>query len=132
MQMEVKQMEEQTELNKEIGTIEPERKEALEPKKVKIVKVNLRDTKKGKILNCESKHSDREENINISSAAVLINKQVKNNGLWFTLDKQENIQKGSTLAIFLDKNQVKTPKELEGKEIETELDEEKWLCFKAY
>ena len=45
-------METQTELDKEIGTIEPEKKEVLEPKKVKIVSVNLRDTKKGKILNC--------------------------------------------------------------------------------
>ena len=125
-------MEEQTELNKEIGTIEPETREALEPKKVKIVKVSIRDTKKGKILSCESEYPEREDNIHISSVAYLKNKQIVNGGLWITLDKEGNIQKGSALAIFISKYQVKTPKELEGKEVDTELDEEKWLCFKAY
>ena len=125
-------MEEQTELNKEIGTIEPEKKEVLEPKKVKIVAVGLRETSKGKILSCISKHPDREEEIKISSVAYLRDKQVINSGLWFTLDKEKNIQKGSALAVFLDKNNSKNPKELIGKEVETELDEEKWLCFKAY
>lgn len=125
-------MEEQTELDKEIGTIEPERKEALEPKKVKIVKVSLRNTKKGKIVNCESKHPDKEENINISSVAYLRDKQIVNGGLWFTLDKEENIQKGSALAMFINKCDVKKLRELEGKEVDTELDEEKWLCFRAY
>jgi len=125
-------MEIQNELKKEIGTIEPEKKEVLEPKKVKIEAVNLRDTKKGKILNCVSKHPDKEETINISSVAYLRDKQVVNSGLWFTLDKEENLQKGSALATFLGKNQVKNPTELIGKEIETELDQDKWLCFKAY
>ena len=122
----------QTELDREIGTIEPEKKDALEPKAVKIVKVSLRDTKKGKILNCESKHPDKDENINISSAAVLRDKQVVTSGLWYTLDKDENIQKGSALAKFMQKLGAKTLRELEGKETDTELDEEKWLCFKAY
>ena len=125
-------MEGQTELKKEIGTIEPEKKEVLEPKKVKIEAVSLRDTSKGKILNCVSKHPDKEETIKISSVAYLRDKQVITSGLWFTLDKEKNIQKGSALAIFLEKNQAKNPTELIGKEIETELDEKEWLCFKAY
>ena len=125
-------METQKELNKAIGTIEPERKESLKPTKVKIVKVSLRDTKKGKIVSCESEHPDREDNLNISSVAYLRDKQVTNSGLWFTLDKEENIQKGSALATFLNKVGVNSPKELEGKEVDTELDEEQWLCFKAY
>ncbi len=125
-------MEEQTELNKEIGTEEPERKDALEPKKVKIVKVSLRDTKKGKVLDCESKHPNKEENIHISSVAYLRDKQVVNSGLWYTLDSQENLQKGSALATFLQVVGVKTPADLVDKEVDTELDEQKWLCFKAY
>jgi len=125
-------MEQQTELNKEIGTIDSEKKVVLNPTKVKIVKVNLRDTKKGKIVNCESKHPDKEENINISSLAYIRDKQVTNGGLWFTLDKDENIQKGSALSVFMKSLQAKTLKELEGKEAETELDDKEWLCFKAY
>ena len=123
---------EQTELFKEIGTLEPEKKESLEPKKVKIVVVELRDTSKGKIVSCESKHPDKEENIKISSVSYIRDKQVVNGGLWYTLDKEEKIQKGSALAVFLQKNNAQNLKELEGKEVETELDEKGWLCFKAY
>ena len=125
-------MEEQIELNKGIGNLEPEKKEALEPKKVKIVSVRLRDTRKGKILECESKHPDKEDTIKISSVAYLRDKQVVNSGLWYTLDKENNIQKGCALAVFMNKFSAKTPKELEGKEVDTELDDKQWLCFKAY
>jgi len=125
-------MEEQGELDKEIGTIDSEKKEVLNPTKVKIVKVNLRDTSKGKIVNCESKHPDKEDTINISSLAYLRDKQVVNGGLWYTLDKDENVQKGSALALFMSMLGAKTVKELEGKEVETELDDKQWLCFKAY
>ena len=125
-------METQNELNKEIGTAEPEKKEVLEPKKVKIVEVNLRDTKKGKILNCKSEHPDKDEPINISSISYIRDKQIVTGGMWYSLDKDEKIQKGSALSVFLRKLGVNTPKELEGKEAETELDEKQWLCFKAY
>lgn len=125
-------METQNLLSKEIGNIEPEKKEILKPKEVKIIKVSLRDTKKGKIVNCEAKHPDKEENINISSIAYLRDKQVVNGGLWFSLDREENIQKGSALAVFLSSLGVKTLGELEGKEAKTELDDKEWLCFRAY
>lgn len=125
-------MDEQTELNKEIGTLDPEKKEVLEPKKVKIVEVSLRDTAKGKILSCVSKHPDREEPIKISSVSYLKDKQVVTSGLWHTLDKEGKIQKGSAIAVFLNKLGAKTPAELVGKESETELDDKQWLCFKAY
>ena len=125
-------MTEQTELNKVIGTIESERKEALKPTKVKIVEVVLRDTKKGKIVECKAQHPDREEPIRISSVSYLRERQIISGGLWMTEDKEGNIQKGSALAIFLSKVGVKTPKELENKEVDTELDDKEWLCFKAY
>ena len=125
-------MTKQTELDKGIGTQEPEKKEVLNPVKVKIVEVRTRDTKKGRILECVAKHPDKEENIHISSVAWLREKQVVNSGLWITLDKEGNIQKGSALAVFMNKFGASTPKELEDKEVDTELDEAKWLCFKAY
>ena len=125
-------MNEQTELNKGVGTLDLEKKEVLNPKEVKIVKVSLRDTRKGKIISCEAKHPDKEENINISSVAYLRDKQIINGGLWYSLDKEENIQKGCALAIFLNSLGAKTLKELEGKEVPTELDDKEWLCFKAY
>ncbi len=125
-------MEEQTELNKPIGTLESEKKEILQPKKVKIVQVGTREPRPGKIIECAVKHPDKEELIHISSVAYLRDKQVVSSGLWMALDKDDNIQKGSALATFMSKLGVQTPKELEGKEVETELDDKQWLCFKAY
>jgi len=122
----------QTELNKEIGTAESEKKEVLEPKEVKIVEVNFRDTPKGKVLECKSQHPDRDESIKISSVSYLRDKQVVTGGLWYSLDKDEKIQKGSALAVFLNKLGAKTPNELVGKQAQTELDDKQWLCFKAY
>jgi len=125
-------MQEQTELNKEIGTLDPEKKEVLSPKKVKIVNVKIRETNKGKILECEVKHPDKEEPIHISSLSYIRDREVVSGGLWITLDKEGKIQKGSALAVFMGKYGAKNPAELSGKEIETELDEKEWLCFKAY
>jgi len=123
---------EQTELQKAIGTLEPEKKETLKPTKVKIVKVSFRDTKKGKVIECEVSYPEREEPIHISSVAYLRDKKVVNGGLWYSLDKVENIQMGSALAVFMSSLGAKTLGELEGKEADTELDEKNWLCFKAY
>jgi len=125
-------MEEQKELNKEIGTLKSEKKESLKPKKVKIVNVKIRDTKKGKIVEVEVKHPDKEDVIHISSTSYLRDRQVISGGLWLTLDKEEKIQKGSALALFLSRLEVTKPIELIGKEVDTELDDKEWLCFKAY
>jgi len=126
-------MEKQEELEKEIGTIEPEKK-TLEPKKVKIVKVEVIEVgeKHNKKVACSVEHPDYDDGtISISSVAYLKDKKVTTSGLWFNLDKEENIQKGSALATFLEKTEVKNIKELEGKEVDTEL-EGNFLCFKAY
>ncbi|KKN65920.1 hypothetical protein LCGC14_0476230 [marine sediment metagenome] len=125
-------METQTELEKEIGTIEPEML-SLKPEKVKIVEVKVLPVgeKKNLKVNCLVKHPDKEESITISSVSYLRDKAVKTTGLWYNLDKEENIQKGSALAIFLEKTNSKNLKELEGKEVDTELDGN-YLCFKAY
>lgn len=125
-------METQEELEKEIGTIEPENK-TLEAKKVKIVKVEIVEVgdKKNKKVNCLVQHPDAEKEIKMSSVSALVNKSVKSIGLWYNLDKEENIQKGSALANFLQFTGSKNLKELEGKEVDTEL-EGNFLGFKAY
>lgn len=127
-------MEEQTELEIGVGTIEMEKGKRLEPKKVKIVKVEVQEVgeKKNKKVVCEVNHPDAEETISISSVAYIKDKKVTNSGLWFNLDKEEKIQKGSALAIFLGKTSSETMKQLEDKEVETELDGNNYLCFKAY
>ncbi len=125
-------METQIELEKEVGTIESEM-QSLEPAKVQIVKVEVIEVgeKKNKKVNCLVKHPNREDPITISAVSYLRDKAVKTTGLWYNLDKEENIQKGSALAILLDKTNSKNLKELEGKEVDTELDTN-YLCFKAY
>jgi len=126
-------MEVQNELEKEIGTIEPESK-TLEPKKVKIVKVEIVEVgeKKNKKVNCSVEHPDYNDGtITISSVNLLIEKKVKSVGLWYNLDKEDKIQKGSALASFLSATGSKSIKELEGKEVDTDL-EGRFLCFKAY
>jgi len=126
-------MNTQAELEKEVGTIEPEKK-SLEPKKVKIVQVEIIPVgeKKNLKVSCTIEHPDYSEGtIKISSVAYLREKKVVTTGLWFNLDKEDKIQKGTALALFLGKVGVKTLKELEGKEADTDLDGN-YLCFKAY
>jgi len=125
-------MEAQKELEKEIGTLEPE-KARLEPKKVKIVKVEIIPVgeKQNRKVVCSVKHPDRDEEIKLSSVSYLRDKAVATTGLWYNLDKEEKIQKGSALSVFLIKTNSKNLKELEGKEVDTEL-EGNYLCFKCY
>lgn len=126
-------MESQSELAKEVGTIESEKK-TLEAKKVKIVKVDVIEVgaNKNKKVTCAVEHPDADQQISISAVAYLKDKKVTNIGLWFSLDKEENIQKGSALAVFLNFVEAKNLQELEGKEVVTELDEKNFLCFRAY
>jgi hypothetical protein len=126
-------MEQQEELTTEIGTTEKEQ-QILKPKRVKIVSVKLvaiEKAKSGKKVQCEVKHPDKDETFAMSSVAYLQDKQVVTRGLWFNKDKDGKIQKGSALAVFLDKTGVKTISSLVGKEVETDLDGN-YLCFKAY
>ncbi len=125
-------METQTELEKEVGTIEPE-VQTLKAAKVKIVNVEVIEVgdKKNKKVNCLVMHPDKDEPITISSVSYLRDKAVVTTGLWYNLDKDENIQKGSALATFLSSMDSKNVGELKDKEVDTELDG-KYLCFKAY
>jgi len=125
-------METQNELEKEIGTIEPEL-QTLAPKKVKIVSSEIIEVgeKKNRKVVCLVKHPDKEEQIKISAVSYIKNKKVTETGLWFNLDKDDNIQKGSALATFLSFVGAKKITELAEKEVDTEL-EGNFLSFKAY
>lgn len=124
----------ENEMETEIGTKEAV---ALEAAKVKIMNVELEPIKKnekiiGKKVVCVSKHPAKEEAIAISSVKFEKGNQIKTSGLWLNKDEDNKIQKGSALAIFMNKVGVKTIKELEGKEVDTTLDDKNYLCFKAY
>jgi len=126
-------MEAQEKLEKNVGTREVE---TLKPVKVKIVNVTLDEVKFGSktsekvILSCE--HPDRDEPIEISKAKILKKEKVKAFGLWYKLDKDENIQKGSTLAELMVFAKVEKLIDLKEKEFETIADSEGFLCIKAY
>ena len=123
-------MDSQEELKLGIGNIEPE-KVSLKPALVKIVNVKIETLSKAKKVSFEVKHPAKEETIKISSVAYLVGREVKVTGTWLNLDRENKIQKGSALAVLLNKLSVLTIEQVIGKEIETELDD-KYLCFKAY
>lgn len=86
----------------------------------------------GKKLVLICKHPDREEPIKLSSIIFVSGKTVKTSTLWINLDSDGNIEKGSLVAILLDKYRKATVNQLEGTTVETELDENKFLAIKAY
>lgn len=86
----------------------------------------------GKKLVLLCKHPDKDEQIKISSITSIVNKSLKSMTLWVNLDEDDNIQKGSTIAILLNHFKVGMIKDLEGKKVDTELDESKFLTIKAY
>lgn len=89
----------------------------------------------GKKLVVLCKHPDREEQVKISTLMSLITtpqkKEIKSQTIWVNLDEEGNVQKGSAIAVLLQKYKVETLNELEGKTVETEL-EGKFLTIKAY
>jgi hypothetical protein len=128
-------------LTKGIGTKESQT--ALLAKPVVVVGVTIvpvmgkKDSKNvgkevGKKLVLICKHPDREENIKISSMSYVSGKTLKNSSIWLKLDDDGNIQKGSLIAAILEKYQVPNIVSLDGKTLQTELDENKFLTIKAY
>ena len=110
---------------------------SLKPAKVKIVKIDIVDVKpeNPKIsdkVSLEVKHPDREEPIHLSSVKYLKGDKITEAGLWFSIDDDGLIRKGSTLAIFLEKMGVATLNDLKDKEAETVEAKSGFLCFKAY
>ena len=86
----------------------------------------------GKKLTLICKHPDKEEPLKISSMMFVTGKTVKTSTMWINMDDDGNIQKGSIIALLLEKYQVPNVNALEGKTLQTELDENKFLAIKAY
>jgi hypothetical protein len=86
----------------------------------------------GKKLSLICKHPDKEETIKISSMVFISGKSVKSSTMWINVDEDGNIQKGSTVALLLEKYQLPNVNALDGKTLQTELDENNFLAIKAY
>ena len=97
-------------------------------------KVNTKNAGKevGKKLVLICKHPDKEEVIKISTLVFITGKSVKSSTMWINTDEDGNIQKGSIIAILLGKYGLKTINEIDGKTLDTELDENKFLAIKGY
>lgn len=121
----------QTDLDIGIGTKEPE---SLQPATVKIEKVEITTVgaDNNEILYCHVKYPDRDDLVRISEVKQEKNGKLNFAALWISKDDDGLLAKGSALALFLASQNVKTPKELEGKEVETILDDKNYLAFKAY
>jgi hypothetical protein len=86
----------------------------------------------GKKLVLICKHPDREEPLKLSTMMYIVGTTVKSSTIWIKLDEDGNIEKGSLISILLDKYQVKTLNELDGKALQTQMDANKFLAVKAY
>ncbi|HDZ61017.1 MAG TPA: hypothetical protein ENH46_04895 [Candidatus Pacearchaeota archaeon] len=124
-------METQNELELPIGTKETE---SLKPVDVKIESVKIQEVgdKGSKKVIFTVKHPDREETIEISAVKYEKNKGLIVSGLWFNLDEDEKIKKGSALALCMGFFKVENLKGFEGLEIPTTEDERGYLCIKSY
>jgi len=106
----------------------------LKPEKVEIIAVAIETVgeKQAKKLVVSCKHPAREELIKISSVKWENKKQLETSGLWYNLDTQKKIRKGSALANFLQHNGATTISNLAGKKVDTSTDDKGYLCFRAY
>lgn len=86
----------------------------------------------GKKLCIIVKHPDRQEPISISSIVIVSGKSIKNSTMWWNEDEDGNIVKNSPIAILLQKYGAETLNDLDGKVLQTELDESKFLTIKGY
>jgi len=117
--------------NKPIGNKELER---LKAKDVTVVhaKFEEKGEKKNTLLVLSTKHPDQNELLDLTKVQFIDGKNVKTVGLWISLDEDENIQKGSSTARFLEFYNVKNISELKDKVLHTVLDDKGYLCIKAY
>lgn len=123
--------ETQQDLETGIGTKELEK---LKPATVKIIKPEIRSVgdKANKKVVCQVKHPDKEESIDISSVKYLKDDKAIVTGLWYNLDDDKLIRKGSPLSVFMEFINAGNLRELVDKEIQTVHDDKGYLCFKAY
>jgi hypothetical protein len=127
-------MEEQQDIRKlKIGT---EEAVSLKPAVVKIESVLVEDIevkgKKNKKVVCGVKHPDTTEPVHLSSVKFESKGKLVTTGLWVNFDSKGLIRKGSALAVLLNFLKAEDVEGLQGKEIQTALDDKNYLCFKAY
>ena len=124
-------MEKQEELQTKIGT---EEATTLKPEKVTILNVEVQEVgeKKSKKVVCLCSHPENKEGIHISSVKYEKKGKLEVVGLWFNKDKEDLIQKGSALALFIQNNNAEDIEGLVDKEVETVLDDNGYLTFKNY
>jgi len=117
--------------NKPIGNKEIQK---LEAKNVIIKEAKFEELGKNKniILSLSVKHPEKQELINLTKVQFIADKVIKTSGLWYNTDADENIQKGSALANFMNFYNIKTLLELKDLELKTSLDDNGFLVVKAY
>lgn len=118
-------------LNKPIGTEENTIKPAaqLEILDVKVIEVG---EKKFKKVEVSVKHPAVENAVKLSSAKYERKGNLAISGLFLNLDSEGNIQKGSAVAELMKYLSCATLAEMKGKKIDTVLDNNQYLCLKAY
>jgi hypothetical protein len=123
-------------LNVQIGN---EELSTLKPAQVEIVGVNVVELKNkegtkviGKKATFQVQHPDSKDTIGISSVTYISKNQVKVSGTWFNLDKNGQLQKGSALAVLMQKAGAPTLAEMLNKKLDTVADDKGYLAFKAY
>jgi len=137
-------MENETKTNEElssealdlgVGTKESVALEATEVE-VQSVIVEEQTNKMGKRVGdkviFECKHPKKDEPIKISSTKYEKNGVLKVSGTWFNKDDDGLIQKGSALALTMEKLGAKTINDFKGKSLPTTQDDKGYLCIKAY
>lgn len=126
-----------------IGKIEMEK---LKPSRVEIVSFDISPPKdrEGKIIKGMGgkelgdkvtfgcKHPDKEELIQISQVKYEKKDKLAYSGMWFQLDSEGKLMKGSALAKLLVFYGANSVSEMAGKQIDTVADEEGFLCVKAF
>lgn len=78
------------------------------------------------------KHPDKEETIKISEMKFISGESIKTSTIWINVDDDGNVQKGSTIAVLLEKANSPNVNGLVGKTLPTDLDANKFLAIKAY
>ena len=131
-------MEKQFDLDKPIGTEELKK---LEPKDVQVQGIRIDrapkdETKKkvGEVVVLICNHPDSDKLLEFTQVKHLKGNSLKVVGLWYNMDSEDNIQKGSVLADTMAHFGVATLKDFEGKTLPTTKRDEgtDYLCIKAY
>ena len=125
-----------SELDTEIGTIEQPK---LSAGSVIVKEITIEPPKEGskaKLVVLHCLHPEQDELLKLSNVKIKKvqgnNETIKKDALWWNLDKEGKIRKGSATAQCLNFYNKKTLEEFKNSSIQTEADANGWLCIKAY